>query len=667
MPFVQPRGVPLNHSGNNSTVSPLSEIPSSIGINGRSPQQEESKKFDPERACQVKNNWVKSADDSIHIFTKSWQPVDTPVQSVVVFIHDVVEHCERYQPLFIHFAGKGIEVQSFDLPGFGETGARADALGITGGYDVLLKEIDSAIGRASSCHPTKPLFLMGHGMGGALVLNYICGLGKWITSLAGVISSSPYLKPSLVGSAARFPSTYNKLGKWYPGINVSFEVSPQELTRDHAEQERYRGDGLIRDSLSLQCCDMIYQGNKVLNKRWKKFPVPLPTLLLHGTDDPVCAHRATATLYNKLQRLNPLNLKFVAWKGSRHDPHWDIEAAAVRGEYIHWIRNNTKYFDRMLLEPGIVHNDSMKAARSTKSSNRIRFARVFKKDKAVAIKPDVAKDQEQGAIKKSEKGINSKEKEAKAKEEKKRSKMTEMELQKAEKQKVQKGKEQEETNGSVEMEKDPATVAAVVPSTSVESSESTVDQHKEQLGAIQRLKGLMRRHQIQSDKTSEHRKQQPERELDERVMFEQPKTEPMDVNYTANIDSSHSKNHTQSCGVKDIVPDLPQINITEDMNLDDTINTPATPITALAEIVSTAPVTFGDHAPQTELSGTTETAGDGLPMVDEAIERDDSNTGPRSQIVDQQDVKDGKAVKLDDVDAHLGVDAEVVARTAPVS
>lgn len=48
------------------------------------------------------------------------------------FVHDVLEHCERYHSLFVQFAIKGIEVQSFDLPGFGETGARADTQGITG-------------------------------------------------------------------------------------------------------------------------------------------------------------------------------------------------------------------------------------------------------------------------------------------------------------------------------------------------------------------------------------------------------------------------------------------------------------------------------------------------------------------------------------------------------
>ncbi|KAF9985216.1 hypothetical protein BGZ75_003236 [Mortierella antarctica] len=357
MPFVQPMGVSVGSRPNNvkSIINSFNNPP---------PKQ----KPEAEKSCQVKNNWAKNADDSIHIFTKTWQPIGVSVHSVVVFVHDIVEHCEKYQPLFVLFAGKGIEVQSFDLPGFGETGARADALGITGGYNVLLKEIDNALDRALTTRPSKPIFLMGHGMGGALVLNYVCGLGQRITSLAGIMVSSPYLKPAISGAGTRFPSTYNRLGKWYPNISVSFQVSPQELTRDHAEQERHHGDGLIRDSVSLRCLgDMIYQGQKMLKKRWKQFPPALPTLLLHGTDDPICSYQATSTLNTILQKLEPTNLKFKSWKGNKHDPHWDLDADAVRSEYIHWIRNISRNYVKPPLEAEMVRTDTLKVAKPTAS------------------------------------------------------------------------------------------------------------------------------------------------------------------------------------------------------------------------------------------------------------------------------------------------------------
>ncbi|KAF9913028.1 hypothetical protein EC991_005896 [Linnemannia zychae] len=241
-----------------------------------------------------------------------------------------MEHCERYQPLFVQFAARGMEVQAFDLPGFGETGAREDAYGITGGYDVLLKEIDAAIDRAQDSHPQKPIFLMGHGMGGALVLNYVSGLGQRTPLLA---------------------------------------VTAEELTRDLSEQERFLNDGLIRDSVSLQCLgDMIYQGQKMLKKRWKKFPPPLPTLLLHGTDDPICSYQATHTLATQLLKLQPRSFLFKSWKGNMHDPHWDLDAHSVRSEFTSWIRNNCRHFDQLPLEPSMVHWDSIRSSRSATAS-----------------------------------------------------------------------------------------------------------------------------------------------------------------------------------------------------------------------------------------------------------------------------------------------------------
>ncbi|KAF9301908.1 hypothetical protein BGZ74_006129 [Mortierella antarctica] len=174
----------------------------------------------------------------------------------------------------------------------------------------------------------------------------------------------------MAGAGSRFPATYNRLAKWYPHISVQFPVAPQELTRDRAEQERYLADGLIRGSVSLQCLgDMIYQGQKVLTRRWKYFPGPLPTLLLHGTDDPICSYQATALLSSQLLKRNPSNFIFRSWKCNRHDPHWDIDALSVRSEFIQWIRGHCKHFVSLPLEPGMVRYDSLKSIRSNKSAN----------------------------------------------------------------------------------------------------------------------------------------------------------------------------------------------------------------------------------------------------------------------------------------------------------
>ncbi|KAG0054503.1 hypothetical protein BGZ83_011097 [Gryganskiella cystojenkinii] len=441
MPFTQPTGVAVGRSS--SIVAPIVNAINSGSLNNL----KGNKSKDTEKSCHVVNSWVKSAtnlftysskehphqhslhqslnhsnstmninnknnakksknetvnseepttvnkhDGSIRIFTKTWRPVGVTVQSVLVFVHDVVEHCERYQPLFATFAGKGIEVQSLDLPGFGETGARADVQGVTGGYDALLKEIDSAIDRAVSAHPTKPIFLMGHGMGGALVLNYVCGLGQRITFLAGLISSSPYLKPTIAGAGSRFPSTYNRLGKWYPNIQIRFPVLSDELTRDLEQQSRHHEDGLILDTISLQCLgDMIYQGQKVLTKRWKNFPNLLPTLLLHGTDDPICSYQATQQLCHQLARLHPASLVFKTWKGGKHDPHWDLDAESVRSELVHWIRNNYRHFVKAPLEPEMVRSISIKSARVR--SRRSSIAAAHREKEEEKLKKKLIKEQ----------------------------------------------------------------------------------------------------------------------------------------------------------------------------------------------------------------------------------------------------------------------------------
>ncbi|KAF9190340.1 hypothetical protein BGZ50_000284 [Haplosporangium sp. Z 11] len=127
---------------------------------------------------------------------------------------------------------------------------------------------------------------------------------------------------------------------------------------------------------------MIYQGQKIMAKRWKRFPAPLPTLLLHGTDDPISSYQATSALSTLLLKLQPTNFVFKSWKGNKHDPHWDIDAVSVRSEYIHWIWNNSRHFVRLPLEPDV--NKSAKSKASNMANKK------DKKDKKAGKKADKA-------------------------------------------------------------------------------------------------------------------------------------------------------------------------------------------------------------------------------------------------------------------------------------
>ncbi|KAG0305318.1 hypothetical protein BGZ98_004323 [Dissophora globulifera] len=129
MPFIQPTGVSMRSRSRSNSVASIIKSTNNKDSKMKKPDPDP----DPEISCQVKNDWVKSANDASHVFTKTWKPVDQSVESVIVFVHDVLEHCERYNSLFGYMSSKGIEVQAFDLPGFGETGARSDMHGITGG------------------------------------------------------------------------------------------------------------------------------------------------------------------------------------------------------------------------------------------------------------------------------------------------------------------------------------------------------------------------------------------------------------------------------------------------------------------------------------------------------------------------------------------------------
>lgn len=75
MPFIQPTGVTVV-SRNIASIEDALNSQYSITP---------AKKPEPEKFCKVNNIWVKSYDESMFIFTKTWVPIGAnPTQAVVV-------------------------------------------------------------------------------------------------------------------------------------------------------------------------------------------------------------------------------------------------------------------------------------------------------------------------------------------------------------------------------------------------------------------------------------------------------------------------------------------------------------------------------------------------------------------------------------------------------
>lgn len=118
---------------------------------------------------------------------KSW--TEENAKALVCIVHGIGEHCGRYAHVAEKLNSAGYSVYAIDLPGHGlSEGKRGHA----GSTDELMEVVDALISYSRENTPDVPVFVMGHSMGGNIVLSH--RFYRQRSNILGYISSSPWLK-----------------------------------------------------------------------------------------------------------------------------------------------------------------------------------------------------------------------------------------------------------------------------------------------------------------------------------------------------------------------------------------------------------------------------------------------------------------------------------------
>jgi acylglycerol lipase len=195
--------------------------------------------------------WL-SGPQSTQFYTRTYS-TSGDAKAVIVFIHGFAEHIGRYTHFHPLLSKHGIAVFTFDQRGYGKTAqdteghrSKDSAYGKTS-WNEQMTDIEWALRHAKEGFPGIPVFLMGHSMvgkfrvqisskfnrcvqGGAEALGFATQGEKSsryaiITSLAGVISTSPFIE-----QATPAPKILRWVGgkasNFAPHITVSAPVNP---------------------------------------------------------------------------------------------------------------------------------------------------------------------------------------------------------------------------------------------------------------------------------------------------------------------------------------------------------------------------------------------------------------------------------------------------------
>jgi alpha-beta hydrolase superfamily lysophospholipase len=176
-----------------------------------------------------------TADDGHRIFTQTWTP-DGAARAGLVISHGYAEHGGRYAHVGEYFAGKGYHVCAPDHRAHGRSDGRNTYVR---SFDLFLSDLGQVVRETGAALSNRPLFLLGHSMGGAIALAYVM---NYQPDLRGVLLSAPVIMtgddiPPIMIKLAGF------LGTVVPHM-PTIKLDAKSVSRDPAVVASYESDPL---------------------------------------------------------------------------------------------------------------------------------------------------------------------------------------------------------------------------------------------------------------------------------------------------------------------------------------------------------------------------------------------------------------------------------------
>ncbi|MES2681958.1 MAG: lysophospholipase [Pseudomonadota bacterium] len=174
-----------------------------------------------------------SGQGGLRIHWQSWLP--EKVQAVVLIAHGVGEHGGRYGHVAEALVGTGCAVYAIDHRGHGQSeGPRC----LIDRFAHAVSDMNTMVDRIVEKHARKPVFLLGHSMGGALALSYTMKHGE---RLAGLALSGPAV--ALDGAPWLLRQISKLLSLFAPKAGM-LPVDPTLVSRDAEMVAGYASDPL---------------------------------------------------------------------------------------------------------------------------------------------------------------------------------------------------------------------------------------------------------------------------------------------------------------------------------------------------------------------------------------------------------------------------------------
>lgn len=298
--------------------------------------------------------YYDSRDNQSKIHGVKWIPETQPI-GVLILVHGMAEHLDRYIPFAEFMCGNGWIVAGNEHLGHG--GSVGDN---PKGYfcrrdpaTVVVRDVHRLKKTIQAEYPTLPIFIFGHSMGSLITRNYLTKYGSGVN---GAIISGTLMMPKATIAAmgmlcklltllqgGKHPSkllsvlAFGSYCKRIDNPKTEFDW----LTTDDSIVERYMQDpncGFMFTNNGFATLKELF-ARLYNNKLLSAIPKDLPVLFVYGEEDPCGSYGVDVVkVYEQYKELGIKDVARIAYPGDRHEILNEKDAGKVMNDILNWIK-----------------------------------------------------------------------------------------------------------------------------------------------------------------------------------------------------------------------------------------------------------------------------------------------------------------------------------------
>lgn len=254
-------------------------------------------------------------------YVREW--VSEKSKANIIIIHGVGEHSGRYIDTAEDLYELGYNIYTGDLIGHG----------LSDGHRIYIDSIDDYMDNVNffidRVKNEKPLFILGHSMGGLIVLYYMLCCKN--SRVRGVIASSPYIKDKIEISVIK-----HIIGKMasstFPRLSMESGLIGEMVCRDKEIAWKYDNDPLNCSKVTARW--FIELSKARFNLILKQTEFDTPCLILQAGDDVVIDEDGVQHFYDSISSKDK---EFVLYNHFYHEILNDPERDKVIAKISSWV------------------------------------------------------------------------------------------------------------------------------------------------------------------------------------------------------------------------------------------------------------------------------------------------------------------------------------------